>query len=391
MTVIDWIILIPLMIITLTVFYLWIILPAGLLFRKGYPKEVEKYDFLILVPAHNEAEGITRTLESLKGLNPTGEVNITVIADNCTDNTAEVAQNAGVNVIERNNPVLRGKGYALEYALEQNDLTEYDAVVIVDADTIVAPNLLEAMARPLVNGAGAVQVSNEFLLDRETPLEYLQQMANHAENVFYYNARTVLGFPVLLRGTGMAIRSEVLREHPWDSHSVTEDVDYAVNIILDGYQIDFSLETWVRSAATSTYEQSYSQKSRWAGGTFGLIFGKGPKVLWGGITQFRLGLIDLAWSFLTLSRPTLIFLCLVPLVLSPFASHGNGLLFALWSIFLIFLLVLYLVTGMIFMPDKAAAMKALVHAPFYGAWLFMVQLKALFRKDRDWIRTERKN
>lgn len=390
MTAVDWIILIPLMILTLAVFYLWIILPAGLLFRKGYPKEADKYDFLILVPAHNETEGITRTIDSLKQMTPTGEVNITVIADNCTDETAGKAREAGANVIERNNPDLRGKGYALEYALEQSDLSRFDAVVIVDADTIVAPNLLEAMTRPLVNGVGAVQVSNEFLLDRKTPLEYLQQMANHAENVFYYNARTVLGFPVLLRGTGMAISREVLEKHPWDSHSVTEDVDYAVNIVLDGYQVDFSLETWVRSAATSTYEQSFSQKSRWAGGTFGLIFGKGPRVLLNGITQFRLGLIDLAWSFLTLSRPTLIFICLFPLILSLIASPGNKLLFALWSVILIALLILYLIMGILFVEDKKAAVKALLHAPFYGMWLFMVQLKALFQKDRDWIRTERK-
>lgn len=390
MTAVDWIILIPLMILTLSVFYLWIILPAGLLFRKGYPEEAETYDFLILVPAHNEAEGIARTIDSLKQMTPTGEINITVIADNCTDDTAQKAREAGANVIERNNPEFRGKGYALEYALEQSDLSRYDAVVIVDADTIVAPNLLEAMARPLANGVGAVQVSNEFLLDRKTPLEYLQQMANHTENVFYYNARTVLGFPVLLRGTGMAINREVLEKHPWDSHSLTEDVDYAVNIILDGYQVDFSLETWVRSAATSTYEQSYSQKSRWAGGTFGLILGKGPRVLLNGITQFRLGLIDLAWSFLTLSRPTLIFICLFPLILSLIASPGNRLLFALWSVILIALLILYLIMGILFVEDKKAALKALLHAPFYGMWLFMVQLKALFKKDRDWIRTERK-
>jgi len=379
------------MILTLAVLYLWILLPAGLLFRKGYRKVEGSYDFLILVPAHNEADGIARTVASLKNLTLTGEVKITVIADNCTDNTADAARATGADVIERNNPDLRGKGYALEYALKHNDLSRYNAVVIVDADTIVAPNMLEAMTRPLAAGAGAVQVSNEFLLDKKTPLEYLQQMANYAENVFYYNARTVLGLPILLRGTGMAIASDVLLKHPWDSHSVTEDVDYAVNIILDGYQIDFCLDTWVRSAATSTYEQSYSQKSRWAGGTFGLIFGKGPQVLWKGVSRFRLGLVDLAWSFVTLSRPSLIFLCLIPLVLSILASPGNGILFALWSLILIALLILYLIMGILFVQDKRASLKALLHAPFYGAWLFVVQLKALFRKNRDWVRTERKS
>ncbi len=392
MSLIDIIALIPLIIVTLVVLYLFAILPVGVKFRKGYPKPVGKYDFLILVPAHNEETGIVRTLASLKALEPTGKVEIVVIADNCTDRTAEIVLQQGVKVLERNDPVNRGKGFALEFGISQHNLDHYDAVVIVDADTIVAPNMLAVMARSLVNGFGAVQTSNEFLIENGTPLAYLQQMANCAENTFYYKARSVLGFPVLLRGTGMAIRSDVLKSHPWDSHSVTEDVDYAVNIILDGNDIDFAADTWVRSAATSTYEQSYSQKSRWAGGTFGLIFEKGLKVLTAGFTQGRPALIELAWSFLSLSRPSMIFICMIPLVLSPFASERFDLPFALWALVLIFLLISYLVMGILFVPDKASALKALFHAPFYGIWLLIVQFKALIGRGRgDWIRTERKD
>lgn len=390
MAVIDWIIIIPLIVVSFGVFYLWILLPAGILFRKGYPAGPNKYDFLILVPAHDEANGIAGTIESLKKLRPTGNTTIAVIADNCTDNTAEIARGFGVEVYERNDPEQRGKGYALQYGMNRAGMDQYDAVVIVDADTVMAENMLEVMARALNSGVGAVQVSNEFLIDQPTPLAYLQQMANCSENVFYYNARTVLGLPVLLRGTGMAVRTEVLNAHPWDSHSVTEDVDYAVNLIMDGYQIDFCPDTWVRSAATSSYEQSYSQKSRWAGGTFGLIFDKGLKVLLTGLTRFRPKLVDLAWSFFTLSRPTLIFICLIPLILSPFASYGRAGIFAIWAAFLIIFLIAYLIAGVLFVPDRAAALKALLHAPRFGIWLAWVQLNALFgRKDLKWVRTDR--
>src|SRR5690606_22233480 len=110
--------------------------------------------FDIVVPAHNEASGIGRTLASLRAIDwPRDRFRILVVADNCTDNTAAIARNAGAHVLERQDEHRRGKGHALAFAFEASRRDALaDAVVVVDADTGVSPNLLEAFATRLEQG-----------------------------------------------------------------------------------------------------------------------------------------------------------------------------------------------------------------------------------------------
>ncbi len=294
MNIIDWITVLLLIALSSAVAHLYFIGIFGLLGRRK-PKDCPSdFRFLVLIPAHNEADGIGRTLDSVANLERVGDLEVAVIADNCTDNTAAVALEHGATVIERHDESNRGKGYALAHGIAQYDLDEFDGVVIIDADTIVASNMLKASAKSLASDYGAVQVSNEFIIEKDTPLARLQEMANMVENVLFYRGRAVLRLGILLRGTGMAIRADVLKAHPWDSHSVTEDVDYAVNLLKDGVKIDFTRETFVRSAATSTYEQSYTQKERWASGTFSLILGKLPGLIGTGLVKGRFELLELA-------------------------------------------------------------------------------------------------
>jgi cellulose synthase/poly-beta-1,6-N-acetylglucosamine synthase-like glycosyltransferase len=376
--------------LTLAVLYLWFLGIFGILGRKKYPELSGKYDSLVLVPAHNEAAGIKATLQSLGVMDTVGRLEIAVIADNCDDNTAEVAQASGITVLERKDTLNRGKGYALRWGMAQYNLDEFDAVVIVDADTLIKPNMLKAMAGAFEGGAGAVQVSNRFYIDQKSPLAYLQQMGNIAENILFYGGRSVLHLPILLRGTGMAVRTEVLKNHPWDSYSVTEDIDYAVGLIKEGVRIDFSTESAVESPATSTYDHSYTQKERWASGTFSLITEKMLSLI--GFSKGRLDLLELAFSMLILSRPMLIFIAFIPLILSFFSASPWKFRFLIWAVSLIVLLVLYLVSGLFYMADKKAAFKALFHVPYFGFWLLILQLKALIgRKRLGWVRTERKD
>lgn len=391
MNIVDWITIIVLIAPSLAVAHLYVLGIFGILGRRRRAELTRDYRFLVLIPAHNEAEGIGRTLDSVANLERVGNLEVAVVADNCTDNTAEVAFQHGATVIERHDETNRGKGYALAYGIAQYDLDNLDGVAIIDADTIVAPNLLKEMARSFALGYGAVQVSNEFFIEKDTPLARLQEMANMVENVLFYYGRAVLRLGILLRGTGMGIRADVLNAHPWDSHSVTEDVDYAVNLLKAGVRIDFTRTTVVRSAATSSYEQSYSQKERWASGTFSLILGKLPGLIGTGLVRGRFELLELAFSLLILSRPTLIFVSLIPLVLSFFCSPDVRLAFLVWSIVIMLSLVVYILFGVFLVKDKRAAARALLHIPVFGIWLFVVQVKAfLKRKGIAWTRTERK-
>jgi len=388
---VDWITISFLLALSLATAYLYFLGVFGVLGRRRRGDIGSDFHFLVLIPAHNEAEGIGRTLASVANLERVGDLEVGVIADNCTDNTAETALQSGATVIERHDETHRGKGYALAYGIAQYNLDDFDGVVIIDADTIVAPNLLKAVGRSFESGYGAVQVSNEFYIEQDTPLARLQETANMVENVLFYHGRAVLHLGILLRGTGMGIRADVLKAHPWDSHSVTEDVDYAVNLLIDGVKIDFTRETHVRSAATSSYEQSYSQKERWASGTFSLIIDKLPGLLKAGLVKGRFELMELAGSLFILSRPTLIFVSLIPLALSFFCSPELRTMFLIWPIVIILMLMAYILSGIFLVQDKKASGRALLHIPTFGVWLFFVQIKAfLKRKGIDWTRTERK-
>ena len=115
--------------------------------------------FAFVVPAHNEEAGIAATVESLFAVDwPKENFQVVVVADNCSDSTADKARAAGATVLERQNKDLRGKGYALEHAFHWvlND-TAADAVVVVDADTIVSKNLLLSYASRIAEGALAMQ------------------------------------------------------------------------------------------------------------------------------------------------------------------------------------------------------------------------------------------
>jgi len=385
--ILDIVVLLILLSLSGATLYLYLLAVIGLFGQKEYTEISENYDFLILIPAHNEEQVITRTLECLMKLEPVGRVEITVIADNCDDSTAKIARDFDVTVLERSDDTNKGKGFALEWAIDQYDLDSFQAVAIVDADTIIEPNMLKTMAKSLESGAGA----DGFSVEQITSLSYLQKMANIVENIMFYKPRAILGLPVLLRGTGMAIDSRVLQEHPWHSHSITEDVEYAVNLLKDEIKIDFNIDSMVFAAATSSYDQSQSQKLRWASGTFELIKNKMLPLMYKGIKTGRLNLIELGLSFLLLSRPLLIYIACFALILGIFTGGGFNYIYALWSLLLIILLVAYLMTGIIFIPDKKAAFKSLLQIPRYGFWFFMVQIKALLKLGKmGWTRTERK-
>ena len=392
MTFVSWIIFCIFTLLTAAVVYLYFLGVVGLLYRGRSARPRRSWRFLIVVPAHDEQTGIADTLIHLRELQPVGQTDIAVIADNCTDNTAQIARTfEGVHVLERHNDQLRGKGYALEWAFEHLDLNKYDAVAIVDADTWVEPNMAVAMVASLERGYGAVQVSNELAIARPTPVSHLQHMANAVENRLFWNGRAALHLPVLLRGTGMAVRTDVLKAHPWHAHTLAEDTDYAVGLLLGGVKIDFSVASAVHSAATSNYSQCYTQKDRWATGTIRVAKRSFWPLLRESLVSGRLYLLELLGGFFLLSRPMMIYhiaALLLVILLTP-TRHWLG--FWLWGGSLIAALICYLALGVFLVADKRGALRGLLQAPKFGFHLLLIQARALFgqRVENGWARTER--
>ncbi len=120
----------------------------------------KQHKFMAIIPAHNEEKVVKNLIESLKEQNyPKELLDIYVIADNCTDNTANIAKNAGAIVYERNDPEHKTKGYAMQWFLNkmQEQNAEYDALCVFDADNVVDKEFMNAMNKKLCQGEEVVQ------------------------------------------------------------------------------------------------------------------------------------------------------------------------------------------------------------------------------------------
>src|SRR5215213_6200546 len=220
--------------------------------------------FAVIIPAHNEEHTIPNTLESLDELDyPPECYGVFVIADNCSDATAEVARGYGCTVLERAAPERRAKGYALSWAFERIP-EEYDAVVVVDADTKVDSKLLDSFARAYDHStalqAWQVQVAGSSVSS------VASYVASALQNYLKPWGRENLGLSAGLGGNGMCIPRTLLEEVPWRRFGLGEDIEYHADLVLAGKRVRFVPEARVEAIAPHTLRSLQSQRSRWERG-----------------------------------------------------------------------------------------------------------------------------
>ena len=228
------------------------------------PRPARRPPLAVVVPAHDEQEGIAATVASLRAA---GAAPI-VVADNCIDATAERAREAQATVWERRDEQRRGKGYALAWAFERvlSEQPGVEAVVVVDADCSVSPDFLEVLGSRLAAGARAVQASYVVANPEESVASAARYagfaLVNHVRPL----ARSALGLSSGLLGTGMAFSTQLLRDHPWDAHGVTEDAEYHLRLVAAGERVEFAPETWVASKMPTSLAAAGVQRERWESG-----------------------------------------------------------------------------------------------------------------------------
>jgi cellulose synthase/poly-beta-1,6-N-acetylglucosamine synthase-like glycosyltransferase len=210
--------------------------------RPPAPVSAPRTRFEVIVPAHDEELGIAATVENLLAVDYPAELRrVVVVADNCSDTTAARAAAAGATVLERHDTEKRGKGYALAHAFERALLEgRVDAVVVVDADTTVTPNLLRAFDARLQAGALAIQ-AEYAVANREA--SWRTRLMHIGFTLFHdvrSRARERLGVSAGLRGNGMAFAVRLLREVPHDAFSVVEDVEYGIRLGRAGHRVHYA-------------------------------------------------------------------------------------------------------------------------------------------------------
>ena len=237
------------------------------------PRSSRRLRFDVIVPAHNEAAVIEAVVASLRKLDwPTDRFRVVVVADNCTDTTAVLARAAGAEVLERQHEILRGKGYALEFAFEASRVKNWAyAVVVVDADTVVSPNLLEACAARIESGAKAVQAHYAVLNAQASWRTRLMAIAMAAFHQVRSRARERLQLSCGIRGNGWCVTHLLLAQVPYRAFSLTEDLEYGIDLGLAGVRVHYADEAQVAAMMVSGEQASRSQRQRWEEGRFQLI------------------------------------------------------------------------------------------------------------------------
>lgn len=251
----------------------------------------------VVVPAHNEQDSIQGCIASLQKCRPPkGQARIFVVADNCTDATAERARAAGAEVMERHDDARRGKGHALDFAFSRLLPEGFDAFLIVDADSEVDPGLLRSVSDAIAEGAGVVQCAYLAAQPERSPL---LDLALRGFNLVRPRGRDRLGWSCGIYGNGFAISRRVLEAVPYTAASIVEDLEYHLQLVQAGYRAEFVQDSAVRGAMPVNAAGRASQRARWEGGRLGILRSHGV-ALASGVVRGRLNLAGPLLELLTL-------------------------------------------------------------------------------------------
>jgi cellulose synthase/poly-beta-1,6-N-acetylglucosamine synthase-like glycosyltransferase len=346
--------------------------------------------FDIVVPAHDEESQIVGTVESLLALDyPRDFFRVVVVADNCRDHTAERAAVAGARVIVRDDTEHRGKGYALALAFDRSLADNFaDAVVVVDADTVVTGNLLSAFAARFGAGADAVQADYGVRNPMSSWRTRMMTIALAAFHGVRSLARERLGLSCGLRGNGMGFSKDLLRAQPHNAFSVVEDLEYGIQLGFAGYRVEYVHEARVLGQMVSTERASRSQRQRWEGGRRTLVRQYGIALLKQAWTKRSALLLDLALDLVLPPVGELAAIvaagALLSLVLTPF----SGIATWIWGASAFGLLV-YAFRAWALSGVGARGLLDLLWAPAYIVWKLTLRFRSKGQKPKEWIRTTR--
>ena len=381
---------------------LWVLLPSAsdllslvkLMFRRSKREPTAPVAFpqlLLLIPAHNEAQLIERCVASLKAPDhPVGTVSIVVVADNCTDATGALAERAGATVLRRVDPVRRGKGHAIGWALTQVDWASRDAVVILDADTTVEADYYRRLAELAPLRGKAVQCYDGLSNEMENWLTRLAGMLTRNRYDLALPLKQAAGLRVPLTGDGTLLGSQILACHGWRADSLTEGWDLYARLTLAGERVELARGARIYAQEARSLDQAGSQRTRWAAGRASVL-----RENWRGILTSKVisphQKLDL-FAELSAPGPVLsITIALVGLCVSAIwaPSQGRYLLVCAFAVPLAHQAVFTLIS-LVRHPKPTAVLASALRLPFYAVWRVALAARLLVGgKPKEWARTER--
>ena len=341
----------------------------------------------VLVPAHDEERGIAATLATIAPQLRDGD-RLVVVADNCSDATAEVARAAGADVFERSDAGHLGKSFAVASGVTYLAQNEPDIVIIIDADCRVEAGAIDALrAAAVERPAQAAYVMHAP--DGAPPTRRLAELLFVVRNVVRPLGLQRLGVPCLLTGAGMAFPWSLIRGAPLASGSVVEDLQLAIDLAADGTPPRFCGAARVTSVFPVGEPAAAAQQTRWLWGVLRAM-AQAPRLVAAAVRHRQPSLLALA-AELAVPPLTMLFaawtlLVALAVVVGLSAHDWRPALAAAAGLAACALAIV--AAWLRFARDRVPA-SVVLGAPLYALPSLRAALVALTRRRQEWNRTER--
>ncbi|WEV67919.1 glycosyltransferase family 2 protein [Bifidobacterium sp. ESL0769] len=253
--------------------------------RITFPAAPMDKRYAVLISARNEENVVPNLIDSIRAQTyPSKLVDIWLVADNCTDNTAEVVRSMGCNVVERHNMEQIGKGFALTYLLDamidKGVANDYDAFFVFDADNRLDKHYIEEMNKAFQSGfkiltsyRNSTNLSDNWV-SSGSALWFIR------ESRFLNNSRMLFGSSCHVGGTGFMFSREVMqRNNGWKFHLLTEDLEFTMDSVLHGDRIGYCGTAILYDEQPDSFGQSWRQRLRWSKGFLQVFRYYGPQLI----------------------------------------------------------------------------------------------------------------
>jgi len=376
------------------------------IYRKKNNKNIgDKTKFALIVAAHNEELVIGNIIESLKMMDYDKKLyDIFVIADNCTDKTADIAKKKGAIVRERFDKKRRGKGYALEWMFNIIFKMEkkYDAIAVFDADNLVHKNFLKEMNKKMCKGYKVVQGYLDSKNPEDTWITGSYSIAFWTTNRMFQLARYNLGLSSQLGGTGFCIDTDILKELGWGATCLTEDLEFSCKIILNGYKVGWAHDAIIYDEKPLTLVQSWKQRKRWMQGFADVSSRYFFKLMKKAIKNFNFTAFDCAlysiqpFVAILLGLSAIISLFQYAMKAANIVNNFNNIVYSIDFNLITILIILFslfqiLYTPLILILEKKFTFKVLLYYivyPIYAITWFPISIQGIMDKNnKEWSHT----
>ena len=355
-------------------------------------KSGKSNSLIVLIPAHNEGVSIAGTVSHLLDSGFPETARVLVVADNCSDDTARIARDAGAEAIERHHATERGKGYALAFGRDHIRDSGYDAdtILVVDADCRITGRDAAKVADAVATTGQIYQIRNLLSSNAgDPPLVQISTFAMLVKNLVRARGLQRLGGGIPLFGTGMAFPWRVFEVAALATGNVVEDMQLALDLARDGTRVRLFEGATVTSLPAKG-DAFQEQRSRWEHGFIQTATKHALPLVADGVSAPSRHLLGLGLHLLVPPLALLLALSTIAIAVTGALTifGANPLPFVILAVALVVALLLVLAAWWMEGRD-AMRPAALLRAPLYVLWKIPLYLRYFTNRQRDWNRTRR--